>query len=214
MLQLEKIKKFYNVNPVLQIPSLHLEKGIFWLRGANGSGKTTLLKMIAGLLPFEGDIRFNDISIKTKPLAYRQNVSWAEAEPLFPEFMSGMDLLLLYRSIRKTPQHEIDKLVEIFGMTGYVNDSTGTYSEGMRKKLSLALAFIGDPPLIALDEPFITLDPASIVLVRNIILETHKNKGTMFLMSSHQDLDMELLVIGKELTVSNQTVSKKNDTSC
>jgi ABC-2 type transport system ATP-binding protein len=207
MLQLKEIKKFYNVHLVLQIPSLHLEKGIYWLKGANGSGKTTLLKMIAGLLPFEGDILFNEISLKNKPLAYRQNVSWAEAEPLFPEFMSGMDLLLLYRNIRKAPQQEIDKLIEVFGLTDYVNNATGTYSEGMRKKLSLALAFTGHPSLIALDEPFITLDPASIPLVRNIILETHKNKGTTFLMSSHQELDMELLVIGKELTVSNQTVS-------
>jgi ABC-2 type transport system ATP-binding protein len=207
MLQLEKIKKFYNVHLVLQIPFLQLDKGIYWLKGANGSGKTTLLKMIAGLLPFEGDILFNDISIKTQSLAYRQNVSWAEAEPLFPEFMSGMDLLLLYRNIRKAPQQEIDKLIEIFGLTTYVNNPTGTYSEGMRKKLSLALAFIGDPALIALDEPFITLDPGSIVLVRNIILETHKNKGTTFLMSSHQELNMELLGIGKELTVNNQTVS-------
>jgi ABC-2 type transport system ATP-binding protein len=206
MLQLEKIKKFYNVHPVLQIPFLHLEQGIYWLKGANGSGKTTLLKMIAGLLPFEGDISFNDISIKKQPLAYRQKVSWAEAEPLFPEFLSGIDLLMLYRNIRKTPQQEIDKLIEIFELNNYVNNPIGTYSEGMRKKLSLALSFIGNPSLIALDEPFITLDLASIVLVRSIILETHKNKGTMFLMSSHQERDMELLVIGKELTVSNQTV--------
>jgi ABC-2 type transport system ATP-binding protein len=207
MLRLEKIKKFYNVHLVLQIPSLQLEEGIYWLKGANGSGKTTLLKMIAGLLPFEGDILFNDISLKTKPLAYRQNVSWAEAEPLFPEFMTGMDLLLLYRNIRKAPQHEIDELIEVFGLTEYINNATGTYSEGMKKKLSLALAFIGNPSLIALDEPFITLDPDSIILVRNIILETHKNKETTFLMSSHQELAMELLRIGKELTVSNQTVS-------
>lgn len=207
MLQLKKIKKFYNVHPVLQIPSLHLEKGIYWVKGANGSGKTTLLKMIAGLLPFDGDILFNDISIKTQPLAYRQNVSWAEAEPLFPEFMSGGDLLSLFRNIRKVPQHEIDKLIEFFGLTDYISNPTGTYSEGMRKKLSLALAFIGNQPLIALDEPFITLDPGSIALVRNIILETHKNKRTTFLMSSHQELNMELLGIGKELTVCNQTVS-------
>lgn len=184
-----------------------MEKGIYWLKGANGSGKTTILKMIAGLLPFEGDILFNGISIKSRPLAYRQNVSWAEAEPLFPEFMSGMDLLLLYRNIRKRSQQEIDNLIGVFGLSDYVTNPTGTYSEGMRKKLSLALAFIGDPALIALDEPFITLDPGSIVLVRNIILETHKNKGATFLVSSHQELDMELLAIGKELTVSNQTVS-------
>lgn len=206
MLKLQRIKKSYDVQLVLQIPLLELETGIYWLKGANGSGKTTLLKMIAGLLPFQGDILFNNVSLKTKPLSYRQNVSWAEAEPLFPEFMSGMDLLLLYRNIRKVPQQEIDDLIRIFEMADYINNATGTYSEGMRKKLSLALAFIGNPLLITLDEPFITLDQGSIVLVRNIILETHKNKGTTFLMSSHQDLNMELLLIGKQLTVNNRTV--------
>ena len=207
MLQLMNIKKFYNVHPVLQISSLQLEKGVYWVRGANGSGKTTLLKMIAGLLPFEGDISFNTISLKARPLDYRRTVSWAEAEPLFPEFMSGMDLLLLYRNIRKISKDEIDRLVEFFNLSGYVNNAIGTYSEGMRKKLSLALAFTGNTPLIVLDEPFITLDPDAIASVCDIVLDRHKNNGTTFLMSSHQDLDKQLLLIGKELTVDNQTVS-------
>jgi ABC-2 type transport system ATP-binding protein len=207
MLQLMNIKKSYNVYPVLQISSLQLGNGIYWVKGVNGSGKTTLLKMIAGLLPFNGDILFKDISLKRKPLAYRQNASWAEAEPLFPEFMTGMDLLLLYRNIRKVSQDEIDKLIEFFKLSGYVNNATGTYSEGMRKKLSLALAFIGNAPLIVLDEPFITLDPDAIASVCDIVLDRHTNNRTTFLMSSHQELDKQLLLIGKELTVSNQTVS-------
>jgi ABC-2 type transport system ATP-binding protein len=207
MLQLQKIRKFYNVHPVLQIPSLQLEKGIYWLKGANGSGKTTLLKMIAGLLPFEGDILFNNISLKNNPLTYRQQVGWAEAEPLFPEFMSGMDLLSLYQSIRKGHRQETEMLVTLFGMDDYIDNATGTYSEGMRKKLSLVLAFAGKPPLIALDEPFITLDQHAIALLRQFILDTHKNNSTTFVMSSHQEPGAELLLAGKELLVSNQTIS-------
>ncbi len=72
MLKLTTIKKFYSKNLVLEIPSLQIEKGIYWLKGANGSGKTTFLKMISGLLPFDGNISFNDISLKMNPVAYRQ----------------------------------------------------------------------------------------------------------------------------------------------
>src|SRR5437868_10929138 len=96
MLEMQNIKKRYNIKVVLDIPLLKIENGIYWLKGENGSGKTTLLKIIAGLLPFEGDVKFNNVSVKKNPLAYRQKVSWAEAEPLFPLFMSGSDIVSLY----------------------------------------------------------------------------------------------------------------------
>ena len=169
MLQLMNVKKNYGKHLVLEIPSLQLNTGIYWVKGANGSGKTTLLKMIAGLLPFEVEILFKNISLQNKPLDYRKNVSWAEAEPLFPAFMTGMDLIFLYRSIRKVPQKAIDMLLELFTMTEYVNNAIGTYSAGMTKKLSLVLAFIGDSPLVVLDEPLITLDPEAFTSVCTFI---------------------------------------------
>ena len=84
MLELRNIKKSYHSEVVIQCQFLQLDKGIYWVKGTNGSGKTTLLKMIAGLLPFEGDIVYNKISQKNHPISYRRNVSWAEAEPLYP----------------------------------------------------------------------------------------------------------------------------------
>lgn len=88
MLELRNIKKYYDLTLVVEISSLKLKSGIYLLKGANGTGKTTLLKMIAGLLPFEGDVLFNEISLKNKPVIYRQNIGWAETEPLFPSFMA------------------------------------------------------------------------------------------------------------------------------
>lgn len=93
MLKLIDAKKSYNSQLILQVPILNLENGIYWVKGANGSGKSTFLKMVAALLPFEGDIVCNGISLKSDPLVYRQDVSWAQAEPLYPAFMSGMDLI-------------------------------------------------------------------------------------------------------------------------
>jgi ABC-2 type transport system ATP-binding protein len=206
MLELTNVKKFYDTRLVLEIPFLQLENSIYWVKGTNGSGKTSLLKMVAGLLPFEGDILFKDISLKKKALTYRQNVSWAEAEPLYPAFMTGIELISLYRSIRKATQNTVDMLIGFFNMNEYVNDAIGTYSTGMIKKLSLVLAFIGDPSLIVLDEPLITLDSDALTSVSNFILEKHKNTGTIFLMSTHQEQNTLSLLPGKELIVSNRSV--------
>ena len=206
MLNLSGIKKYYHNRLILEIPNLEIGNGIFWVRGANGSGKTTLLKMIAGLLPFKGEIKFNGISLKSVPVDYRQNISWAEAEPLYPSFLTGLDLLLLYRSIRKVSKNDMNKLIDYFNMNEYINTKIGTYSTGMTKKLSLALAFLGNQKLIVLDEPLITLDPDSLSSLCSLILENYKNGKTSFILSSHQGLDSRLLVQTKELTVANQTV--------
>jgi ABC-2 type transport system ATP-binding protein len=206
MLNLSNVKKYYNKRLILEIPHLEIENGIFWIKGANGSGKTTLLKMIAGLLPFEGDIKLNHISLKSSPVDYRQNISWAEAEPLYPDFLTGMDLLILYRSIRKVSKNDMNTLVEIFKMTEYINTKIGTYSTGMTKKLSLALAFLGNKKLIVLDEALITLDPDGLSSLCSLILENYKNGKTSFILSSHQGLDSRLLAHSKEFTVANQTV--------
>jgi len=206
MLELKDIKKLYNYNLVLEIPSLKLEHGIWWVRGENGSGKTTLLKIIAGLLPFDGEVSINKTSLKNQPLAYRKLISWAEAEPLFPLFLTGLDLVTLYKDIRGAAQKDIDPLLEILGMSEYIHHKTGTYSAGMNKKLSLVLAFVGSPQLIVLDEPLITLDPHAFHQVCSLILEKNKNDGAGFLMSSHQAPDENLFVSAKQLVVNNKTV--------
>lgn len=191
---------------MLEIPSLQIEKGIYWLKGANGSGKTTFLKMISGLLPFDGNISFNDVSLKMNPVAYRQNVSWAEAEPLFPSFMTGMELLRLYQNIRKVSKNNVELLIELFNMKEYADSNIETYSTGMIKKLSLVLALLGNQQLIVLDEPLITLDPIGVISLCTYIIEKYKNDETTFLISSHQELDSRLLLYAKELIVNNQTV--------
>lgn len=210
MLRLENVRKYYNRNLVIDSTSLELNKGIFWIKGPNGSGKTTLLKMIAGMLPFEGDIVFNNISLKKQPFTYRQLVGWAEAEPLYPSFITGNDLLSLYGGIRKMTVDVRNELLEKLHLSGYINDPVGTYSAGMLKKLSLALAFCGYPPLIILDEPLITLDPDAFLIVNRLILEHHETHKTTFLISSHQDAALLSAQVGKELFVGNRTITHLN----
>ncbi len=208
MLQIQNVRKKYGTNEVLQIPHLRLENSICRVKGANGSGKTTFLKMIAGLLSFYGDILINDINIKKQPVAYRQQVSWSEAEPLFPPFITGTDIIKLYCNIRKVSQEDADTLTTLFNMSNYISDAIGTYSAGMTKKLSLLLSFLGKSSLIILDEPLITLDPDAVITLCNYILEIHTKKNTGFLISSHQDMNNHLLPFSKELLVQNKTVTE------
>lgn len=205
MLEFKNVQKSYGSYLALQLSDMKLESSIYWIKGANGSGKTTLLKMAAGLLPFEGDIVFKNISLKKEPVIYRRNISWAEAEPLFPSFIRGRDMLLLYKDIRKATNNEMDLWIDFFEMKEYIGNPIGTYSAGMVKKLSLALAFIGEPPLMLLDEPLITLDAETLKKVCTLILEKHKQNGTCFLLSSHQDSDTELFHNGRKILVQNQS---------
>jgi len=201
------VRKYYNKHLILEIPALQLKKGFYWIKGANGAGKTTLLKMIAGLIPFDGDISFNGINLRKHPLAYRRNISWAEAEPTYPPFMTGAELIALYQKIRKATVSEVTAFFDLFNMRDYMNSAIGTYSAGMVKKLSLVLAFLGSPALVILDEPFITLDPDALTKVCTYIHEQQANSNTTFIMSSHQELDAHLLSSGEVLTVNNKQIT-------
>lgn len=206
MLEFWQVQKSYGDRPVLSIPSLQLDKGIYWLQGPNGSGKTTFLRMIAGLLPFRGDIILNGSSLRRTPVEYRRLVSWADAEPLYPDFLKGRDLVAFYQEIRKASPAQVESLLQLFQVKSFLSTPIGAYSSGMVKKLSLVLAFIGSPSLITLDEPLVTLDRESIPALYNLISASYLEKNTSFLISSHQDLATGALPEEKILTVLGQTI--------
>jgi ABC-2 type transport system ATP-binding protein len=203
MLTFTSTTKSYGNREILSIPSLQLDAGIYWLQGSNGSGKTTLLRMIAGLLPFKGDIHLNNFSQRKEPLAYRRSVSWADAEPLYPDFLKGQDLLAFYKEVRKASTEQVNSLTDLFQVRSYLTAPIGAYSSGMVKRLSLVLAFIGRPSLITLDEPLVTLDKDCIPLLYQLITTSYQNDKTSFLISSHQDLATGSLPEEKILAVHN-----------
>lgn len=207
MLQFVNFRKSYGSFAVLKIDDLLIKPGIFWLKGANGSGKSTLLKSIAGIISFDGDILLGeDISVKKQSVAYRRCVNFAEAEPIFPEFLTGMELIKLFASAKGAGKDQEAYFIESMSMNSYICEPVGTYSSGMLKKLSIVLAFLGRPKVILLDEPLITVDGPSLKVLHKWIEEKYKQEEVSFLLSSHQPLEFNGLTTGNELLVSMQTV--------
>lgn len=205
MLTISNYQKKYpgNNNPVLSIEALHLEKGIYWLKGENGSGKTSLMKSIAGLIPFKGDILVNNLHIHKQRTSYTFLVNYAEAEPLYPLFLTGKELISFYSAIKKGafPQ----QLFKDLGVEHFQHQKILTYSSGMIKKLSLVLAFIGNPSLILLDEPLIALDTASVNILQETIAAYH-HTGVSFIITSHQPLDEAIIKRPATLLVKDHLI--------
>lgn len=207
MLQFYDVKKHYGNFLAMDIPSLTLNKGIYWLKGENGSGKTTFLKMIGGLHPFEGDIRLRERSIKRNRIAFLQSVNYAEAEPLYPDFLTAKDLVGLYCYTKKGDQKWALELLAALHIQDAYEKPLGTYSSGMLKKLSLVLAFIGTPSWILLDEPLITVDVDAVNIIGKLIDTLYKQNNISFLITSHQSFQSSTLHITQTLIAAENTIS-------
>lgn len=207
MLHFKNFSKSYGSHLILSIPELEMPPGLHWLKGQNGSGKTTLFKVLAGMLPYTGSIILDqNISLEKNPVLHRTFINFGEAEPLYPTFLTGLDLINLFTKAKKAPANQINQLIEQFNAGSYLGNSIGTYSSGMRKKLSVLLAFIGTPRIILLDEPLITLDEATVKTVYALIKEYKEHTGCSFLISSHQDIEMPELPLTATWLFKNQTV--------
>jgi ABC-2 type transport system ATP-binding protein len=206
MIQFLRVKKEYGDKNIISIPELILPEGIYWLKGANGSGKTTLLKMIAGLIPFSGNILLHGVSQRLKPTEYRYLQSYAEAEPSYPPFLTGQELIRFIQDIRKIPVAVTEALIERLDIGNFLNTAIGTYSSGMIKRFSLLLSFMGHPKLILLDEPLATLDSEVAAILPILMMEYQNIYGCSFIFSSHTSFPEEKLILNRELLLQNETI--------
>ncbi len=201
-------RKTFGAIEVLNINDLTLDSGIYWVKGENGSGKSTLFKSIAGIIDFEGNIVLNQLlHSQEQTVEYRKLVNFAEAEPLFPEFLTGKELIKLFSEAKNAPASQSEFYLSDMKMQTYINEPIGAYSSGMLKKLSIVLAFLGKAELILLDEPLITLDTESVKILYKWIEQKYTEEGVSFLISSHQALSFEGHIPAKTLVVENRTLN-------
>jgi ABC-2 type transport system ATP-binding protein len=190
MLLLSNIQKSYSNHHIFSIDELTLPAGIYWLKGANGAGKSTLLKLLAGLIPFKGEVFIDrDISLRKKPVHYRQLLNHSEAEPVYPSFLKGNELIDFVSNIKKGTKEQVNEIRLMLGIDDYLQNPAGSYSSGMLKKLSLLLAFLGNPKWILLDEPLTTLDQPSQKALCELIIRQQQQQNISFILTSHHDIE-------------------------
>lgn len=205
MLIIQNFIKRFNEHLILEIDRQEFSAGIHWIKGENGSGKTTLFKSISGIIPYEGQIYFSDgIDSRKNPVAFRAQVNYSEAEPSYPGFLTAKDLIRFIGKIKNETIAKQDEYVNQFGVDSFFEKPCETYSSGMMKKLSLVTAFFGNPKLIILDEPLITLDEAARSVLYRLVKEKLKQSDTAFLMSSHQSISANDLEIIQTLSIQNK----------
>ena len=191
MLEIKNISKTYRKSNVKAIDnvSLTIEEGdIFGFIGPNGSGKSTTIKCITGIHSYdEGEIIFDGISIKDKPLLAKQKMAYVPDNPDVYETLTGIDYINFVcdvYGVNEERKELIDKYADMFHIKEQLVNQIKSYSHGMKQKVVLIAALAHKPKLLILDEPFVGLDPKASFDLKEVMKEICSN-GTMIFFSSH-----------------------------
>ncbi|MEM6630482.1 MAG: ATP-binding cassette domain-containing protein [Bacteroidota bacterium] len=206
LIELSPLFKRYKQHVVFDQDSLAFNKGIHVLLGENGSGKSTLLKILAGYSSFVGTGKIlGNIRLRKDHQTLCRAVSYAEAEPEFPDHILGKYFVDMFIRLKNGDRKELEEIKDFLGITNFLTQPVGNYSSGMKKKLSLLLAFIGKNRLILLDEPFNTLDPQARTSLCALI-QKYSDKGISFIMAMHHQLPQDSLTVSSYWKILDKKV--------
>ena len=186
MLNIQHFTKTYGEKRAVDDLSLHIAPGeIYGFIGHNGAGKTTTLKAAVGILQFDaGEITIGGHSIQTEPLACKQLLAYIPDNPDLYDFMSGIQYLNFIADVFGIPAAErwarIEPYADAFELTGDLGQPISAYSHGMKQKFAIIAAWIHDPKLIIMDEPFVGLDPKAAHLLKGMMRELCDVGGAIF----------------------------------
>ena len=186
MLKIQDLTKVYGDKKAVDHLSLHILPGeIYGFIGHNGAGKTTTLKSVAGILGFdEGEIFINGTSVKADPMTCKKQLAYIPDNPDLYEFMSGIKYLNFIADVFGVPSdvraERIRKYADLFSLTKDLAQPIAAYSHGMKQKLAIISAWIHDPKLIIMDEPFVGLDPKAAHELKQMMRDVCDNGGAIF----------------------------------
>lgn len=184
IVETEGLTKRYGKRLCVNNISIHIAKGdIYGFIGRNGAGKTTAMRLILGLArPTSGKIKlFNsdDLNAQRKKIG-----SLIEAPGLYKR-CSALENMKRFSILYGGDDKEIEDLLSFVGLNGVGNKKVGQFSLGMKQRLGIAIALLGNPEVLILDEPVNGLDPAGIKEVRDLLLKLNKEKNVTIMISSH-----------------------------
>ena len=186
MLNIQHLTKTYGEKKAVDDLNLHIAPGeIYGFIGHNGAGKTTTLKSVAGILPFdEGEITIGGLSMKRDPLICKRQMAYIPDNPDLYDFMTGIQFLNFIADIFAVPadvrQERIREYAGRFELTGDLAQPIAAYSHGMKQKLAIISAWLHQPKLILMDEPFVGLDPKASHLLKGMMRELCDEGGAIF----------------------------------
>ena len=186
MLYIQHLTKRYGEKKAVDDLSLHIAPGeIYGFIGHNGAGKTTTLKSVVGILQFdEGEITIDGHSIKAEPLACKRELAYIPDNPDLYDFMTGIKYLNFVADIfgvgAAERQERIRRYADAFELTEDLAQPIAAYSHGMKQKLAIIAAWLHQPKLIIMDEPFVGLDPKASYLLKGMMREVCDQGGAIF----------------------------------
>ena len=186
MLRISHLTKCYGEKKAVDDLSLHIQPGeIYGFIGHNGAGKTTTLKSVVGILQFDqGEIYIDGKSIKEDPLGCKRETAYIPDNPDLYEYMTGIQYLGFIADVfgisAQERQSRIEKYAGIFELTDDLGQPIASYSHGMKQKLAIIAAWIHNPRLIIMDEPFVGLDPKASHLLKGMMREICDAGGAIF----------------------------------
>ena len=186
MLNIEHLTKTYGEKKAVDDLNLHIRPGeIYGFIGHNGAGKTTTLKSVAGILQFDaGEIYIGGDSVREKPLECKRKIAYIPDNPDLYEYMTGIRYLNFIADIfgvdAALRRERIRRYTDAFELTGDLAQPIAAYSHGMKQKLAIIAAWLHEPQLILMDEPFVGLDPKAAHLLKGMMRGICDRGGAIF----------------------------------